>query len=129
MADFIAECTFNPEVPEPVEPKVPSSGELGALKPNESEPCEVAASVASLLVRPSANWDEEPWILHVDGSSNQQGSGAGIVLRGPGGTKLEYALRFEFVASNNEAEYEALIAGLNLARKVGAKHMVICSDS
>ena len=42
---------------------------------------------------------------------------------------MEYALRFEFAASNNEAEYEALIAGLNLAQKVGAKHVVICSDS
>ena len=71
LADFIAECTFSLEAPEPVEPEIPSSGELGAPKPNESEPREVAASVASLLVRPSANWDEEPWILHVDGSSNQ----------------------------------------------------------
>ncbi|CAL8152252.1 unnamed protein product [Prunus armeniaca] len=41
------------------------------------------------------------WILHVDGSANQQGCGAGLVLTTPDGSKVEYALRFNFRTSNN----------------------------
>jgi len=51
------------------------------------------------------------WVLSVDGSSNQQGSGVGVILEGPNGLLIEQALRFTFKASNNQAEYEALIAG------------------
>ena len=59
------------------------------------------------------------WLLSVDGSSNQQGSGAGIVLEGPNGVLIEQALRFAFKASNNQAEYEALIAGMLLTKEMG----------
>ena len=55
------------------------------------------------------------WRLSVDGATNAQGSGAGLILTSPNGIDVEYALRFGFQASNNEAEYEAVIAGLNLA--------------
>ena len=47
------------------------------------------------------------WKLFVDGASNAQGSGAGLILTSPEGIDIEYALRFGFQASNNEAEYEA----------------------
>ena len=47
------------------------------------------------------------WVLYVDRSTNKQGSGARIILTTPEGIQLEYALRFRFLASNNEAEYEA----------------------
>ncbi|CAL8992338.1 unnamed protein product [Prunus brigantina] len=69
------------------------------------------------------------WTLYVDGSSNRQGSGAGLVLRTPDHTTIEYAIRFQFRASNNEAEYEALLAGLRLAQHTGAERLLICSDS
>ena len=52
------------------------------------------------------------WVLYVDGSSNSQGSGAGIILTTPEGIQMKHALRFGFKASNNEAEYEALLVGL-----------------
>ena len=58
------------------------------------------------------------WKLSVDGASNAQGSGAGLILTSPEGIDIEYALRFGFRASNNEAEYEAVIAGLNLAHSL-----------
>ena len=54
------------------------------------------------------------WKLSVDGASNAQGSGAGLILTSPELIDIEYALRFRFHASNNEAEYEAVIVGLNL---------------
>ena len=69
------------------------------------------------------------WMLSVDGSSNQQGSGAGIVLEGPNGVLIEQALRFAFKANNNQAEYEALIAGMLLAKEMGAQSLLVKSDS
>jgi len=69
------------------------------------------------------------WVLSVDGSSNQQGSGAGVILEGPDGLLIEQALRFAFKASDNQAEYEALIAGMLLAKEIGANGLLAKSDS
>ncbi|GKC55171.1 reverse transcriptase domain-containing protein [Tanacetum coccineum] len=60
----------------------------------------------------------EPWILFTDGSSCTDGSGAGLILTNPEGMEFTYALRFRFDAINNEAEYEALIAGLRIAEQI-----------
>ena len=73
--------------------------------------------------------DDFRWVLSVDGSSNQQGSGAGVILEGPNGVLIDQSLRFAFKASNNQAEYEALIAGILLAKEMGAKVLVAKSDS
>ena len=51
------------------------------------------------------------------------------MLIGPKGDVAEYALRFEFSATNNKAKYEALIIELGLAKDVRAKHLKIFSDS
>ena len=63
------------------------------------------------------------------GSSNQQGSGVGVILEGPNGLLIEQALWFAFKASNNQAEYEALIAGMLLDKEMGAKSLLVKSDS
>ncbi|GKA28412.1 reverse transcriptase domain-containing protein [Tanacetum coccineum] len=52
----------------------------------------------------------EPWTLFTDGSSCIDGSGVGLILTNPNGVEFTYAMRFRFEATNNEAEYEALIA-------------------
>ena len=52
------------------------------------------------------------WDIYTDGASNKDGSGAGLVLRTPEGIEIERAVAFGFMASNNEAKYEALILGL-----------------
>ncbi|KAL5753025.1 hypothetical protein ACOSP7_023200 [Xanthoceras sorbifolium] len=70
-----------------------------------------------------------PWKLHVDGSSNSHGSGAGVVLTTPDQDEVECALRFDFKATNNVAEYEALLAGLRVATALGADKIDIFSDS
>ncbi|XP_004295848.1 PREDICTED: uncharacterized protein LOC101309919 [Fragaria vesca subsp. vesca] len=54
------------------------------------------------------------WELHVDGSSNNRLNGARIIITDLEGHSYEYALRFEFKESNNIAEYEALVAGIQL---------------
>ena len=50
-------------------------------------------------------------------------------MTSPDGIDIEYALRFGFQASNNEAEYEAVIAGLNLAHSMEVDRLEVCSDS
>ncbi|KAJ9553525.1 hypothetical protein OSB04_017570 [Centaurea solstitialis] len=67
--------------------------------------------------------DNKPWILYVDGSSNVRGCGLGIVLKSSQGGNIVYSVRCEFKATNNEAEYEALIAGLDIALRLGAKQL------
>ena len=52
-----------------------------------------------------------------------------MVLRTPKGDKIECMIRLDCPTTNNEAEYEALVAGLDLARAVGAKNMVVYYDS
>ncbi|KAL5545877.1 hypothetical protein UlMin_005564 [Ulmus minor] len=69
------------------------------------------------------------WKLYVDGSSTETSSGAGIILVSPDGVKLSCAIRFKFKATNNQAEYEALLSGLRLAKEVSARHLTIYSDS
>ncbi|KAM2932232.1 hypothetical protein FF1_040327 [Malus domestica] len=69
------------------------------------------------------------WSLYVDGSSNQWCCRAGLVLTTPDKVAMEYALRFKFKASNNEAKYEALLAGLCLAKHFWVKQIEIISDS
>ena len=67
--------------------------------------------------------------LSVDGATNAQESGAGLILTSPKGIDIEYALRFGFQASNNKAEYEAVIADLNLAHSLEIDLLEVCSDS
>uniref|UniRef100_A0A2N9INS9 Uncharacterized protein n=1 Tax=Fagus sylvatica TaxID=28930 RepID=A0A2N9INS9_FAGSY len=69
------------------------------------------------------------WELFVDGASNFKGSGAGVVLVSPEGLILEQAVRLKFSASNNEAEYEALLIGLRTAERLGACHLQVFCDS
>ncbi|GKD49833.1 reverse transcriptase domain-containing protein [Tanacetum coccineum] len=72
---------------------------------------------------------QEPWTLFTNGSSYVDGSGAGLILTSPKGTEFTYALRFQFTASNNEAEYEALIAGLRIAAQMGVRNVQVSIDS
>nr|GEX82108.1 reverse transcriptase domain-containing protein [Tanacetum cinerariifolium] len=74
----------------------------------------------------------ESTTLHTDrghGSSCVDGSGAGLILTNPDGVEFTYALRFQFAASNNEAEYEARIAGLRIAMQMGVKNIQANVDS
>ena len=69
------------------------------------------------------------WKLSVDGASKAQGSEVGLILTSLEGIDIEYTLRFGFHASNNEAKYEAVIAGLNLAHSLEVDQLEIYSDS
>lgn len=71
----------------------------------------------------------EEWVLYVDGASGRTVSGAGVVLEGPNGFLMEHSLIFKFKTSNNQAEYEALLAGLQLAKDMGARKVICRTDS
>ena len=59
-------------------------------------------------------------MMYFDGSIMAPGSGAGVVLIYLDRSRLRYAIRLHFSASNNAAEYEALINGLCIAIELGA---------
>jgi ribonuclease HI len=70
------------------------------------------------------------WTMYFDGSKRVQGAGAGVVLISPQGDKLKYVLQMSFPqASNNEAEYEALLHGMKMAKACGATRLKIFGDS
>jgi ribonuclease HI len=70
------------------------------------------------------------WTMYFDGSKRVQGAGGGVVLISPQGGKLKYVLRMSFPqASNNEAEYEALLHGMQMAKACGATRLKIFGNS
>src|SRR3954470_6565543 len=70
------------------------------------------------------------WKMFFDGSKRKQGTGAGVVLISPKGEKLKYVLQVNFdKASNKEAEYEALLHQMRMAKACGATLLIIYDDS
>jgi ribonuclease HI len=73
--------------------------------------------------------DSTYWWMNFDGSKMRGGLGAGIVLISPKEDKLLYVLQIHFTASNNVAEYEALVHGLKLAKEIGIRRILCFGDS
>jgi ribonuclease HI len=67
--------------------------------------------------------------MYFDGSLKLHVAGAWILFITPGGEQLKYALQLLFPTSNNAAEYEALIHGLNIAVSLSIKKLVVYGDS
>ncbi|KAM1960947.1 hypothetical protein ACFX16_021450 [Malus domestica] len=116
------------------QPKPSEKGQAVAdLIADFTYPADIVSTPKEVVSLPSESQKIEPttpaWSLYVDGSSNQQGCGAGLVLTTPDKVAMEYALRFKFKTSNNEVKYEALLAGLRLAKHLGVKQINIFSDS
>ena len=107
LADFIAEWT-------------PTAAESGGPQ-SEAGPSQPG--------KPVRVFTEPHWTLFFDGSARERGSGAGVVLVDPDGDQVKYIVRFEFKATNNMAEYEALIFGLMAAQSLGIKQLLVKGDS
>jgi ribonuclease HI len=73
---------------------------------------------------PDANY----WRMHFDGSKTIHGLGAGIVLTSPKNDQLRYVLQIHFAASNNVAEYEALVHGLKVSKDIGIRRIMCFGD-
>ena len=67
--------------------------------------------------------------MFVDGASNKTGSGSGVVLQNLDRERITRAFKFDFAVTNNEAEYEALITGLRMAKDLDVQKIVIFCDS
>ncbi|XP_016650487.1 PREDICTED: uncharacterized protein LOC107881363 [Prunus mume] len=70
-----------------------------------------------------------PWKLYFDGSKTDSASGAEIVLEDPRGIKRCYSFQLNFQCTNNKAEYEALIIGLEMLVELGIQSVEILGDS
>ena len=80
--------------------------------------------------KPSISYVEMmPWTLFFDGSSCKQGGGIGIVIISPWGASFEFALPTEPMVTNNQAEYEAILKGLQLLHEVKAESIEVFGDS
>lgn len=97
--------------------------------PRSSIKSQILADFLNELSAPILEESSCKWTLSVDGSSNLKGSGARIMIEGPRDLILQYSLCFNFQASNNKAEYKALIARIKLAREVGLTHLLVQTDS
>ncbi|XP_050280262.1 uncharacterized protein LOC126721249 [Quercus robur] len=106
LADLVAE--FAEPTPE---------GGGGTLNPD--------GKLISAISQQEPNW----WKAYIDGTTNQRGSGVGLVLVSPEGITIEKSLRLDFSAMNNETEYEALLEGMSMIQKLGGKSVNMFSDS
>ena len=70
-----------------------------------------------------------PWSIYTDESSNRQAGRVGIVLHSLERDEIECMVHLDFLTTNNEAEYEALVVGLDLVKAVGPTSVVVCCDS
>jgi len=106
LADLVAEFT---------EPEVDS------LLASEEGDVKLACSISKRI--------PPTWEVHVDGASNQKGAGVGLVLTSSEMITIEKSLRLSFPATNNEAEYEALLEGMAMVLRMGGKSIELFSDS
>ena len=78
---------------------------------------------------PEEKPDHTYWTIHFDGSRQLEGSGAGVVLTSRRGDKFCYVLRLMFPCTNNAAEYEALLHGLQIAKEMNLSRVKFFGDS
>jgi ribonuclease HI len=107
LADFIVEWTPPASVPKSPGP--------------DSDPTPVEPRGPSFT--------EPHWTLYFDGSARQQVGGARVILIDPSGDQVKYMVRLEFKATNNMAEYEALIFGLTATLSLGIRQLLVKGDS
>jgi len=78
---------------------------------------------------PPPQIQHECWTLYFNGSLMKTGAGADLVFISPLGVRMRYAIRLHFPASNNAAEYEALVNGLHIAIELGIKRLDVRGNS
>jgi hypothetical protein len=69
------------------------------------------------------------WTIHANGSSTKNAEGVGIIIRSPEGDIIKRAIRLQYTTTNIEAKYEAQLAGLKMAKTLGATELDVHSDS
>ena len=95
-----------------------------------------AQALANFIAEFTPNYDDldemensKKWVVHVDGSSTHHVGGICVVLQSLEGDKLKHKIRLQYQTTNNEVEYEILLKGLELAKSVEAKSILVLGDS
>jgi ribonuclease HI len=107
-------------------------GETISFAPRKAIKSQVLANFVAEWVDtqlPTASIQPELWTMFFDGSLMKTGAGAGLLFISPLGKHLRYVLRLHFPASNNVAEYEALVNGLRIAIDLGVRRLDARGDS
>ena len=65
------------------------------------------------------------WTVHADGSSVKELGGTGVVMTSPDKDVLKYGVQLQFPATNNNAEYKAILTSLRLAKALGIKSLMV----
>jgi ribonuclease HI len=107
-------------------------GETILFAPREAIKSQVLADFVAEWVDtqlPTASIQPELWTMYFDGSLMKTGAGAGLLFISPLGKHLRYVLRLHFPASNNMAEYEALVNGLHITIELGVRRLDARGDS
>ena len=68
-------------------------------------------------------------MIQIDDSSAQMRDGVGVIITTSNGETLKYGIQLKFPATNNEAKYEGVLTGLKVGKALGAKYLLIKSDS
>ncbi|CAL9029587.1 unnamed protein product, partial [Prunus brigantina] len=76
-----------------------------------------------------AHMEKNYWTMYFDGSSTEARSGAGVVIKSPQGQRWQFAFQLDFRCTNNQAEYEALIIGLEILGEMKATRVLVYGDS
>ena len=93
------------------------------------EDLESAKNMDEKLVGMISQYHIPTWKVYVDGASNQKGSGIGLVLISPEKVIIKKSLRLDFSATNNKAEYEALLIGMAMVQRMRGNSIKLFSDS
>jgi ribonuclease HI len=107
-------------------------GETISFAPRKAIKSQVLANFAAEWVDtqlPAASIQPDLWIMYFDGSLMKKGAGAGLLFISPLRKHLRYVLRLHFPASNNVAEYEALVNGLRIVIELGVRRLDARGDS
>ena len=92
-----------------------------------------AQALADFIAEFTPNHDEtednKRWVVHMDGSSTYHACGIGVILQSPEGDKLKHKVRLQYQVTNNEVEYKAFLKGLELAKSLKAKSILVLGDS
>jgi ribonuclease HI/transposase InsO family protein len=107
-------------------------GETLSFAPRKAIKSQVLADFLAQWVDtqlPTAPIQTELWTMYFDGSLMKFGAGAGLLFISPLGKHVCYVLRLHFPASNNVAEYEALVNGLRIVVELGVRRLDVRGDS
>ena len=110
-------------------PRTAIKGQLQANFVAEFTPTSQQKDKSETTFQENLPEDSSWWKIYVDGASNAKGSGTGVVVIMLDKTVIKQSICLDFKTSNNEAEYEAVLAGLNSDRTLGATHLIIYYDS